>query len=322
MPEATPRTPTLDEARDAAERLAPYIIRTPLLRLNLQDDPRPIYLKLENLQPIGAFKVRPVGNVLLRAAADEQPATVYTASSGNSGLALAWMARQVGLRARIYAPETAPAAKLDAIRALGAEIRILREPEWWQIIENRGHPEDAGLYIDAVRDSRAVAGIATLGLEIVEQLPEVETVIVPFGGGGALCGIASAVCALKPGTRIVAAESSAAQPLTAALREGRPVQVPTAPSFISGIGAPSVLVEMWPIIERLVHGTVVVSTDEVAEAIRLLFLRNRVVAEGAGAVSVAAALANGVAGGATVCVVTGGNIDPAVFCRILDGQKV
>jgi threonine dehydratase len=320
MQAAIPQTPTLDETRAAAARLAPYIVRTPLLRLNLQDDPRPIYLKLENLQPIGAFKVRPIGNVLLTAA-EGRGRSVYTASSGNSGLALAWMARHTGLRARIYAPATAPAAKLDAIRAFGAEIVIVPDEEWWRIIESGGHPEESGVFVDAVRNPRAMAGIATLGLEIVEQLPEVETVIVPFGGGGALCGIASAVSALKPGTRIVAAESSAAQPLTAALREGRPVQVPTAPSFISGIGAPSVLVEMWPIIKGLVHGTAVVSTEDVAKAIRLLFLRNRVVAEGAGAISVAAALADGVASGATVCVVTGGNIDPAVFCRILDGQK-
>ncbi len=320
MRDAPPEIPALDEVRQAAARLAPYIVRTPLLRLNLHDEPKPIYLKLENLQPIGAFKVRPMGNAVL--SIEHGADGLYTASSGNAGLALAWMGRQAGFPVRIYAPRSAPQGKLHAIRAFGAEVRLIAEDEWWRIIEEAGHPEERGCFVDAVRNPHALAGIATLGLEIVEQLPEVDTVIVPFGGGGAICGTAAAIRALKPETQIVAAETTAAEPLTAALREGRPVQVPTTPSFISGVGAPSVLKEMWPLVRRLVDRTLVVSTENVAEAIRLLFAKNRVVAEGAGAISVAAALRDEAADGATVCVVTGGNIDPGVFCRILERREV
>jgi threonine dehydratase len=167
-----------------------------------------------------------------------------------------------------------------------------------------------------------MAGNGTIGLEIVAELPDVDTVFVPFGGGGVACGIGSAVKALKPGARIVVAESEAAAPATAAFREGRPVRVPMEPSFISGAGAPSVLREMWPLVKRMVDRTVVVPVADVAEAIRLLFEHNRVVAEGAGAVSLAGALAGNVAGTATVCVITGGNIDRRIFCSILNRQPL
>jgi len=317
MPIVAPSVPTLAEIRAAAKKLAPYIVRTPLLRLNAVDSPNEIFLKLENLQPIGAFKVRSMGNAILTANKDAMQNGVYTASSGNAGLGLAWMAQQMNLSATVYAPRSAPAEKLDLVRNFGATVRLLDDDQWWQIIEMSGHPGDPGLYIDAVRNSAALAGNATIGLEIVEDLPDVDTIIVPFGGGGVACGISSAVREIRPDVQIIVAESDAATPVTAALEAGQPVSVVMKPSFISGAGAPSVLKEMWPLVERLVDRSLVTSVSDVANAVRLLFENNHVVAEGAGAIPVAAALASEPGLGKTVCVITGGNIGIEVMAKLL-----
>jgi threonine dehydratase len=309
--------PALADIHTAAEALAPYIIRSPLLQLKSDGRSSEILLKLESLQAIGAFKVRPMGNVLLNADPAALQTGAYTASSGNAGLGLAWMANELGLAATVYAPDSAPAGKLAAIGKLGAQIQFLTEDEWWQIIVNSGHPGDPGVYVDAVRDPSAMAGNGTIGLEIIEQAPDVDTIIIPFGGGGLSCGIAAAIRAMKPDTRIIVAESDAAAPLTAALQAGRPVTVEMQPSFISGAGASSVLEEMWPLVSELVDDTVVVAVADVANAIRLLFERGKVIAEGAGAIALAAALADENKFGKTVCVVSGGNIDPEVMAAIL-----
>lgn len=309
--------PSIENIRDARRRLEPYALRTPLLEFNGCDESANIFLKLENLQPIGAFKVRSMGNAMLTAGREMLDKGAYTASSGNAGLGLAWMARALNIAARVYAPVSAPAAKLQRIRHLGASVHSLSESDWWQIIRDGGHPGDSGVYVDAVRNPAAMAGNGTIGVEILEQLPEVETVIVPFGGGGLACGIACAFAALKPDVRIIVAEAETAAPVTAALRAGRPTEIPVTPSFISGAGAPCVLSEMWPLLSRLVHETRVVSIAEVEETIRVLSENNRVVAEGAGALSVAAARAIAPATGTTVCVVTGGNIDPCVLGQII-----
>ena len=320
MTDPTPIAPTLDEIHAAARVLAPYIIRTPLLRLNTPNGDSEIYLKLENLQAIGAYKVRSMGNILLSADPHLLRHGAYTASSGNAGLGLAWMAQQLGISARVYAPESSPEAKLSAIRKFGAVVHLLSHDAWWQIIENRGHATDPGLYADAVRDSAALAGNGTIGVEIIEQLPDVASVIVPFGGGGIACGIAAAIRALKPDTRIIVAESDAATPATEAFKAGRPVPVAVHPSFISGAGAPTVLKEIWPLISALIDETVVVPVSGVAAAIRVLCGHNHIVAEGAGAISVAAALAGKAPPGKTVCVVSGGNIDLEVIAKILQRQ--
>ena len=218
-------TPALADIQAAAVALAPFIIRSPLLHLQSDGRSSDIFLKLENLQPIGAFKVRPMGNVLLNADSTLLQDGVYTASSGNAGLGLAWMANELKLAATVYAPDTAPADKLAALRNIGAAVQLLPDGEWWRIIENAGHLDDAGLYVDAVRDPFAMADNGSIGLELIEQAPDVDTVIVPFGGGGLSCGIAAAIRALKPDTRIIVAESDAATPLTAALQAGRPLTV-------------------------------------------------------------------------------------------------
>jgi len=309
--------PNLADIRAAAERLAPYIIRSPLLQLQTGGTSREVFLKLENLQAIGAFKARPTGSAMLNADPASLQNGAYTASSGNAGLGLAWMAQRLDLAATVYAPASAPRDKLAAIRRLGAQVRPLSDEEWWQIIETGVHADDPGMYIDAVRDPAALAGNGSIGLEIVAQCPDVETVIVPFGGGGLSCGIAAALQALKPDARVVVAESEAATPLTAALQAGRPVMVEMRSSFISGAGAQSVLAEMWPLVSDLIDETIVVPVAEVADAIRLLFLRNKVIAEGAGAIALAALLAADRDFGKTVCVVSGGNIDAEVMGAIL-----
>ncbi len=322
MNNAELEAPTLDAIRAAAALLKPYIIRTPLLRLNIRDNPNEIYLKLENLQPIGVFKVRSMGNAMLSADKDTLKNGVYTASSGNAGIGLAWMANILGVSATVYVPESGPDSKLDAMRDFGAQINIMSDNEWWQIIENSGHPHDPGFYVDAVRSPSAMAGNGTMGLEIIEQLPDVDSIIVPFGGGGIACGVGAAVRALKPDTRIIVAEANTAAPLTAAFEMGRPIEINVQPSFISGAGAPSVLKEMWPLVSELVDDTVVTTVDNVADAIRLMFLKNRIVAEGAGALAVAAALFNKAATGKTVCLVSGGNIDRSMMSKILLKQPL
>ena len=316
----TPSAPALADIQAAATVLAPHIIRTPLVPLNLPGDTREIYLKLENLQPIGAYKVRSVGNVMLTTSKNDLRRGVYTASSGNAGLGVAWMAAKLGVNARIYAPQSSPSVKLNAIREFGAQIHLLSDEDWWPIIVDGRHPTDPGLYVDAVRAPAALAGNGTIGLEIIEQLPDVSRILVAFGGGGVVSGIAAAVRALKKNTRIIVAESETSMPLTNALKESRPVEVPMKPSFITGAGAPCVLEEMWPLVSDLVDDSVVVPLTEVAGAIRLLFERNRIVVEGAGAIPVAAALADNSANGKTVCVVTGGNIDMETMVKLLTSQ--
>lgn len=322
MTVATIRAPTLNDIRAAASLLAPYIVRTPLLRLNASGSTNEIYLKLESLQPTGAFKVRCMGNAMFALDKHALRHGVYTASSGNAGLGLAWAADKLGVPARVYVPAGAPERKLEAMRQLGAQVQPLSFDDWWEIIVNCRHPADSGYYVDAVRSLPAMAGNGTIGLEIAEEMSDVDTIIIPFGGGGVSCGIASAMRALKPDVRIIVAESDTAAPLTAALNAGKPVPGKVEPSFISGAGAPVVLQEMWPLVKELVDCTIVVPVSEVVDAVRLLLEQNHVVVEGAGALAVAAALSAGCATGKTVCVVTGGNIDHKVLCDILSQQSV
>jgi threonine dehydratase len=247
---------------------------------------------------------------------------VYTASSGNAGIGLAWIARRLGIDARIYVPPFGPANKLDAMRELGAQVRSIDDDQWWHVIKSGNHDEDPGLYIDAVRNPEAMAGNGTIGIEIIEQLADVDAIVVPFGGGGLLCGVAAAVRELKPEIRIVVAECDVATPVAGALRAGQPVHVSMTNSFISGAGAPFVLEEMWPLVNEFTDSAVSTSIDEVAGAVKSLSEKCNVIAEGAGAISVAAAIADKVGGGNVVCVVTGGNIGRKAHDAILSGQPL
>jgi threonine dehydratase len=217
----------------------------------------------------------------------------------------------------VVAPDDAPAAKLDPVAALGA--RIVRVPfdAWWQALVDRGHPELDGFFIHPVSDPAVIAGNGTIGLEIVADLPEVDAVVVPFGGGGLSSGIACAVKALRRGVRVFAAEVATAAPLAASLAAGRPVEIDRAPSFVDGIGSGGVLTEMWPLVSSVLDGSIVVELEAVAEALRLLATRNRIVAEGAGAAALAAALTGQAGTGRVVAVISGGNIDTSTLAAIL-----
>lgn len=320
------RRATLQEIKAARHRLDGLALRTPLIRLNLADtDPdyksgTEIYLKLENLQPTGAFKIRCQGNVITSARAEDLSHGVFTGSSGSSGMAMAYVARQLGLTARVYAPEDAPLNKVAAIRDQGAAVHMLPTDDWWNIIQTGSYPGEKGFYANAVNCPDAIAGNGTIGVEIFEDLPEVDTVIVPFGGGGVSSGIASAFHALKPSVKIFGAESTAAMPLAAAFKTGGPVVVPRSSCFISGMGVDTILPDMWPLVQSLLTGAVAAELSDVAHAIKLMFVRNRIVAEGAGAVALAAALSGKAGSGKIVCVVTGGNLNSVDMVDILRGR--
>ncbi len=302
----------LDEIRRARERLGDDVIRTPLLQLDEN-----IWLKLENLQPIGAFKIRGALSALRAASRDELAHGVVTASVGNMAQGVAWAAREAGVRARIVAPADASRAKLDAVERLGGEIVPVTYDEWWQAMVDRGYGGLEGLFIHPSDDPAVMAGNGTIGLELCEQLDAFDTVVVPWGGGGLAIGIASAVKALRPNVRIVAAEPANGAPLAASFAAGHKVDVDFVPSFVDGAGGPMLLPGVWEQAQGLVDEAVAVPLDDAAEAMRVLAFRARVVAEGAGALALAAARGRA---GRTVCVISGGNIDAAIYARVLAGE--
>lgn len=309
----------LEEIRAARERIAGRVLRTPLVRLEADRD-REIYLKLENLQPIGSFKLRGALNAVLQIEPAELQAGVVTASAGNMGQGVAWAARELGVPCTVVVPESAAETKLAAIERLGGRVVKVPYERWWEAIAESAFPEAPGVFVHPVQDERVMAGNGTIGLEIVEDLPDVERVLVPFGGGGLSVGIASAVKALRPATEVSAVEPETGAPLTAAFESGEPHPVDYRASFVDGSGAPQVLPAMWSRANGLLDGACAVSIDATAAAVRLLASRARVVAEGAGALALAAAL--GADGGSekVVCVVSGGNIDAPVLAEILAGR--
>jgi threonine dehydratase len=234
---------------------------------------------------------------------------------------VAWAARELGVTATIAVPDTAPQTKLAAIERLGGRAVKVPFDEWWRAIEEHRFDGADGLFIHPVEDDAVMAGNGTIGLELIEDLLDLDTVVVPVGGGGLLVGIASAVKQLRPGIRVIAAQPETAAPLAVALERGEPAEIDYRPTWIDGAGAKVVLRGMWPLLREVVDDVAVVTLDEVAEAVRLLAERVRVIAEGAGALSVAAALTGRAGGGTVACIVSGGNIDAAVLCRILAGRS-
>jgi threonine dehydratase len=292
-----------------------------LVHLGVDDAPADIYLKLENLQPTGSFKARGAGNVIAQLSDQERDQGVYTCSAGNMGQALAWHARRNRIPCTVVVPDTAPETKLGAIKRFGAKIIKLPWNEVWQVaITHRYAPLEGSAFIHPFADRRMIAGNGTIGLEILEDLPNVDSVVIPFGGGGLATGIATAIKGRKQDTRVFACEPETAAPLAASFATGSAQEVKRIPSFVDGIGAGSVLPEMWELVQPLLEGSIVVSLREIASAIGLLFERNRVIAEGAGAASVAAALAGRAGTGRIVCVVSGGNIDLPKLVKILIGE--
>lgn len=311
--------PRVDDVRAARARIAGSVLRTPLLRLNLDTAFGEIWLKLENLQPIGSFKLRGAGNAIAMLPKEALARGVYTASAGNMAQGVAWNARRLGVPCTVVVPDHAPQTKLDAIERLGATIVRVPFDDWWRVLVEHRHPEIEGTFIHPVSDPAVIAGNGTIGLEILEDLRDVDAVLVPYGGGGLSCGIATVLRALAPRVKIFACEVETATPLTSSLAAGAPRQIDYTPSFVDGIGAKGLLEEMWPLASRLLDGSLVVSLAQTAAAVKLLVERNRVVAEGAGATPVAAALAGKGGGGKIVCVVSGGNIDATKLATILGG---
>lgn len=310
---------SLADIRAARDRIAGSALRTPLVRLNVESEAS-IYLKLENLQPIGSFKLRGAGNAMALAPPETLAQGVYTASAGNMAQGVAWNARELGVPCTVIAPDHAPQTKIDAIRRLGASVVQVPFDRWWQAMLDRSYPGIEGLFIHPVSDPAVIAGNGTIGFEILEDLPDVDAVVIPYGGGGLSTGIASAIRALKPDTKIYAAEVDTAAPLAASLDAGEPLTIDYVPSFVDGIGGKGVLPEMWELSRSLLDGSLVASLRQTADAVKLLVERNRVVAEGAGAVPVAAALAGNAGSGTIACVVSGGNIDVSKLCAILRGE--
>ncbi len=310
----------LSEIRAAAGRIAGDVLRTPLVRLPVEDAPAEIFLKLENLQPIGSFKLRGASNAIATAPPEALAEGVWTASAGNMAQGVAWQARRRGLHCAVVAPDHAPATKLDAIRRLGATVVQAPFEEWFQVLATGTFPGMRGHFVHPVSDPAVMAGNGTIGLEILEDLPDPDAILVPYGGGGLSCGIASAVRALRPQAKVFGCEVDTAAPLSASFAAGAPARIAYRSSFVDGIGAPFVLEEMWPRAQALLDGALVSSVEEIADAVRLLVERVRVVAEGAGATALAAALAGRAGRGKVVCVVSGGNLDAAKLARILLGE--
>ena len=312
--------PSITEIRDARQRIAASAIRTPLVRLNMPESPAEIYLKLENLQPIGSFKIRGAANAIGLMSREELKKGVMTASAGNMAQGVAWCARELNIPCTIIAPETAPETKIRAIGRLGGSVIKVPFDDWWRAFEERAFPGVDAAFIDSFDDPDVMAGNGTIALEVVEDLPDADAIVVPWGGGGLACGIAAAMRELNPKCRIYAAEVVTAAPLTASLNAGSPQVVDHQPSFVDGIGAKTVFPTMLDLAQQLIDGSLVADLDEVASAVRLLAERNRVIAEGAGACPVACALSGKAGAGKIACVVSGGNIEFSKFCSIV-GQK-
>jgi threonine dehydratase len=310
-------TPTLAQIEEARKVIAGAALRTPLVRLNVTEASAEIYLKLENLQPIGSFKIRGAANALGHMSAETLARGVVTASAGNMAQGVAWRARELGVPCTVIAPETAPDTKVKAAERLGGRVLKVPFDDWWRAFEQRAYPGVDGAFVHAFDDPHVMAGNGTIGLEILEDLPQVDAIVIPWGGGGLTCGIAAAVRALKPACRIYAAEVETAAPLSASLAAGAPRVIDYRASFVDGIGSKTVFANMLAMAMPLIDGALVAALDEVAGAVRLLAERNRVIAEGAGACPVACALAGRAGTGKIACVVSGGNIDFNKLCALL-----
>ena len=312
--------PSLASIRDARQRIAGAVVRTPLVRFDragLGDGPE-IHLKLENLQPIGSFKLRGALNVMRSLGRDELAGGVYTASAGNMAQGVAWAARHLGVPATAVVPDSAPEAKLTAIARLGADVVKVPYDQWWSAMRDGGRDGMRGTFVHPFADERVMAGNGTIALEVLEDLADADAILVPWGGGGLTCGIAAAAQALKPGIRVFACEVEGAAPLAASLAAGKPVEIDNQRSFVDGIGGRGVFPGIWSIARELVADSLSATVPQVAESVALIARRARCVAEGAGATPLAVALAAArPEWRRVVCIVSGGNIDAKVLAGLL-----
>jgi threonine dehydratase len=312
------RPVTLAEIRAARERIKNVAVRTPLVRLLHGTDAPEIWLKLENLQPINAFKIRGAANAVAMLSAEDRAKGVWTISAGNAGQGVAYAAREAGIPCTVVVIETAPETKIDRMRNLGATLVRAPFDACWNAMEARAFPGVEGTFIHPFDDQDFVTGNATLGLEILEDLPGVRTVITAIGGGGLIAGVGSAIRALAPDVRILGAEPETAAPGAASFAAGEPrVFEGWQATFVDGAGGKSIFPRMWERMHGVVDGSIVVTLDEVKRAMRIVAEKTRVIAEGAGALGVAAALSGRAGDGPIVAVVSGGNIDLKKFAELI-----
>lgn len=312
---------TLAEVRRARERIAGTILRTPLVRLELGGGGPDIRLKLENLQPINAYKLRGAANAVAMLSQEERRRGVWTISAGNAGQGVAYAAAKAGVPSTVVAIKTAPRAKLDRMRALGARLVPVSYEQAWVALEARAWPGVDGTFVHPFDDHNFITGNATVALEILEDAPGAQAIVAAIGGGGLVSGVASAAKALDPGIRVFGAEPETAAPLALSFAKGSPQEFPDwKASFVDGAGGRSVFPRMWQRMEGIVDGAIVVSLEETRRAMRLLAEKSRVIAEGAGALAVAAALSGKAGAGPIVAIVSGGNIDLEKFCELIAQQ--
>ena len=308
---------TLAQVEEARRNISALALRTPLVLCNA-DTPGELFLKLENLQPIGSFKIRGAANVMARTPRHQLEQGVLTASAGNMAQGVAFCARRMGIQATIVAPETAPATKIAAVERMGGRVIKVPFAEWWRTFETRSYPGVEATFIHAFDDPDVMAGNGTIALELLEDLPDLDAVVIPWGGGGLSCGIAAVLRARAPQVRIYAAEIETAAPLAASLAAGEPRSVEYTPSFVDGIGSKMVFPNMFEHARRLLDGSLVVTLNDAARALKLLAERNRIIVEGAAACAVAAALSGRAGSGKIVAIVSGGNIDMDRFTQIVN----
>jgi threonine dehydratase len=307
---------TLAQVEEARGNIAAVALRTPLVRCNV-DAPADLFLKLENLQAIGSFKIRGAANAMARTAPERLARGVLTASAGNMAQGVAFCAWRMGIPATIVAPDTAPATKIRAVERMGGRVIKVPFADWWRTFETRAYPGVDATFIHAFDDADVMAGNGTIGLELLEDLPDLDAVVIPWGGGGLSCGIAAVLRARVPRVRIYAAEIETAAPLAASLAAGEPQTVEYTPSFVDGIGSKVVFASMFELGRKLLDGSLVVTLAEAAQAMKLVAERNRVIMEGAPACAVAAALSGRAGAGKVVAIVSGGNIDLDKFAQLV-----
>ena len=309
---------TLGEIEVARQNVAGTVLRTPLVRLDLGGGAPEIHLKLENLQPTNAYKIRGAANAVALLSEEERARGVWTISAGNAGQGVAYAARAAGIPCSVVAIETAPQTKLDRMRALGANLILVSYERAWQASEEHAFDGIDGTFIHPFDNDRFIAGHGTMGLEIIEQLPDVRTVIAAIGGGGLITGVGSAVKALKPEVMVVGAEPDTAAPYAFSLEQGGPSKFPGwQASFVDGAGGQSVTARMWQRMQLIVDSTITVTLDQTRDAMRLIAEKTRTIAEGAGALALAAALTGQAGDGPIVCIVSGGNIDLGKFAELV-----
>jgi threonine dehydratase len=308
----------LTAIRAARERIAGTAIRTPLVRLELGSGFPDIRLKLENLQPINAYKLRGAANAVAMLSAAERQRGVWTISAGNAGQGVAYAARKAGVPCAVVAIETAPVAKLDRMRALGANVITVPYTVAWKALEDRAYPGAEGTFIHPFDDDNFIAGHATMGLEILEDEPRATVLMAAIGGGGLVTGVGSAMKAIKGDVRVIGVEPETAAPAALSFRMGSPQRFPDwQATFVDGAGGQSVFPRMFERMKRVLDGNLVVTLDETRQAMKLMAEKARVIAEGAGALSLAAALRGDAGPGPIVCIVSGGNIDLPKFTELI-----